>query len=165
LAAYTRGGRDATKAVLLRSVLPGVAMTRAASLGERYGIELLRRIRPSMREAITWHRDQGHRLILVSASLTLYLDAFGHAAGFEQILATRLAQRDGQLSGELDGANVRGPEKARLLAAAIGGPAELWVYGDSPGDKDMLAMADHPLLVGRRGWRPEPRTWLHRRAT
>jgi phosphoserine phosphatase len=33
----------------------------------------------------------------------------------------------------------------------VGGAAtELWAYGDSAGDRELLAMADHPTRVGRR---------------
>jgi phosphatidylglycerophosphatase C len=105
-----------------------------------------------MAQAMAWHRAQGHRLILVSASLAIYLGPFARASGFDLVIATRLStDDDGRLTGRLEGANVRGPEKARLLTAALGDqPVELWAYGDSAGDRQMLAMADHPHRVGRR---------------
>ena len=31
-----------------------------------------------------------------------------------------------------------------------GGDYELWAYGDSAGDRELLAMADHPTLLTRR---------------
>ena len=39
-----------------------------------------------------------------------------------------------------------GPAEGRpLLRSVLGaGPVELWAYGDSAGDREMLAMADHP---------------------
>jgi phosphatidylglycerophosphatase C len=152
---YRAGGRDRTKAVLLSRVLLGTPVPHAQALGERYGLELLGRVRPEMSRTIAWHRARHHRLVLVSASLALYLEPFGRAAGFDQVIATRLGTTaDDQLSGQLDGANVRGPEKARLLHAALGdGPFELWAYGDSAGDREMLGMADHPTWVGRRSKR------------
>jgi len=153
---YRSGGRDRSKAVLFARVLPGTPLSRVEALGERYGLELLRRVRPEMSRAIAWHRARHHRLILVSASLALYLEPFGRAAGFDQVIATRLATTEsGELTGHLEGANVRGPEKARLLRAALGDtPVELWAYGDSPGDREMLRMADHATWVGRRSKRP-----------
>ena len=30
-------------------------------------------------------------------------------------------------------------------------PVELWAYGDSAGDRELLADADHPHKIGRRG--------------
>ena len=60
--------------------------------------------------------------------------------------------RDGELFGDgLDGANCRASEKVRRLDAwmdAVGlRDATVWAYGDSVGDREMLARADHPLLV------------------
>ena len=59
---------------------------------------------------------------------------------------------DGILTGRLEGGNVRGPEKVRRVQEWLGaGPVELWAYGDSGGDRELLALADHPHKVGRRG--------------
>lgn len=152
LAAYRSGGRDAAKAALLSRVLAGVDAGHVERHGKAFGATLAGRIRPQMAERLAWHRDQGHRLILVSASLVAYLEPFGALAGFDEVIATRLeVSVTGTLTGRLVGANVRGEEKAVRLRAALGdGPVELWAYGDSTGDREMLAMADHPMLVGRR---------------
>jgi phosphatidylglycerophosphatase C len=61
---------------------------------------------------------------------------------------------DGRLTGELAGANVRSAEKVRRLEAWIAGStlgdeAIVWAYGDSAGDRELLARADHPVRVGR----------------
>jgi phosphatidylglycerophosphatase C len=54
------------------------------------------------------------------------------------------------------GLNNRGPEKVARLQAWLdarfgsGADVELWAYGDSPGDAELLAMADHPTWIGRR---------------
>ena len=54
----------------------------------------------------------------------------------------------GLVTGRLLGGNVRGPEKANRLRAWLGGDSvELWAYGDSSGDDELLAMADHPTRV------------------
>jgi phosphatidylglycerophosphatase C len=62
---------------------------------------------------------------------------------------------DGRLTGELASPNVRREEKVRRLEAWLGddGPVELWAYGDSDGDRELLARADHPVRV--RGGRLE----------
>ena len=68
------------------------------------------------------------------------------------VIATRL-ERDpgGRLTGRLAGLNCRGPEKARRVREWLAGHdltgAELWAYGDSPGDAELLAAADHPVRV------------------
>ena len=52
------------------------------------------------------------------------------------------------LTGEIVGNNVRGTEKARLFKEWLGEEeAEIWGYGNSRGDREMLAMADHSIWV------------------
>ncbi len=152
LAAYRHAGRDGAKAALLSRVLAGMDRATVERVGRSYGPPLRHRIRPAMAQRIAWHRSKGHRLVLVSASLADYLEPFGDAAGFDEVIATRLeVDSAGRLTGRLLGANVRGAEKAVRLRAILGSdPVELWAYGDSAGDTEMLAMADHPQLVGRR---------------
>ena len=72
--------------------------------------------------------------------------------GVDDVVCTRL-ERDaaGRLTGRLLGANCRGAEKARrvgewLAEAGLAG-AELWAYGDSASDDELLATADHPVRV------------------
>jgi phosphatidylglycerophosphatase C len=165
LAAYRTTGRDGAKAVLIARALTGLPVRHVAAEGERYGRELATQVRPAMAGRLSWHRDSGHRVIIVSASLAFYLDAFGRQLGVDQVIATRLEEDgNGHLTGRLLGPNVRGAEKAARLSVALGDQrVELWAYGDSPGDREMLAMADHPHLVG--GRRARPRAPRERRVT
>jgi phosphatidylglycerophosphatase C len=82
------------------------------------------------------------------------------------VIATRLeVGSDGRLTGHMDGANVRAEQKAIRLSEVLNGSrpgsVELWAYGDSAGDDQMLAMADHPTLVGRGAWWPMRRRLMN----
>jgi phosphatidylglycerophosphatase C len=58
------------------------------------------------------------------------------------------------LTGRILGENVRAAQKALLLGRLLGNePVTVWAYGDSRGDREMLAMADHPTLLRRVGKR------------
>ena len=77
------------------------------------------------------------------------------------MLCTHLeADAAGRLTGRLDGPNCRGPEKERRLRAWLTDrgleKATLWAYGDSRGDRELLALADRPELVRGRVIGPEP---------
>lgn len=151
--AYRLGRRDASKAVLVRRLLAGYSADRLAELGQRYSRVLAQRVRPNMAERVAWHQQLGHRLVIVSASLEVYLAPTGRALGFDQVIATQLeVGADGLLTGRFRGANVRGPEKSTRLRDWLdrnlaGVPYRLWAYGDSAGDRELLAMADHPVHV------------------
>jgi HAD superfamily hydrolase (TIGR01490 family) len=148
------GSRDAAKAAFLRTALHGLAFDDVAAEGRNYAAELVRKVDPTALRRIAWHRGEGHQLVLVSASLEVYLEPLGRALGFDTVLATRL-ELDGRglLTGGLVGANVRGAEKVDRLRSWLDGEAsELWAYGDSAGDRELLAAADHAVRIGRRGF-------------
>ena len=107
-------------------------------------------IRPEMLERIEEHKRLGHRLVLVSASPTLYLEHWAPAAGFDAVLATQLEFRNGRFTGRLASPNCWGPEKVRQLQHWLGDARGrvLFAYGDSRGDQEMLAFAEHGWLRG-----------------
>ena len=144
--------RDASKAVLLRRLLAGRDQVWFEERGEAFAATLSRRLRPDVLARLDWHRDQGHELIIVSASLHTYLDHFARDHGFDHVIAVEMETVDGVLSGELHGPNVRGPEKAVRLRRWLGDDIDethLWAYGNSSGDRELLAMAHAPTWVAR----------------
>jgi phosphatidylglycerophosphatase C len=150
LALAGRGDRDAIKGKIFARLLTGRPYEPVQNLGARYGTELARdKIRDVMRQRLQWHRERDHRIVIVSASLAVYLDTVGRILDVDAVLGTELEVDDaGACTGRMLGGNCRGPEKARRLRAYLGDTAgELWVYGDSSGDAEMLAMADHPVRV------------------
>jgi phosphatidylglycerophosphatase C len=157
LRAYgVRRDRDASKAALVAHMLQGYPAGQLARTGEAFGAELVGRVKPAMSERIAWHRAQSHLLVLVSASLDVYLEPLGRRLGFDGVLATSLeVGDDGVLTGRLQGSNCRRGEKVARLESWLSGQVgdserEIWAYGDSAGDRELLAMADHPTYVGRR---------------
>lgn len=145
--------RDATKESLLRHLFAGREASWLEREGRSYATTLHAKLRPEMVEQVRWHREQGHELIIVSASLQTYLAPFARAHGFHHVIGVELeAGASGHLTGRLAGPNVRGPEKAVRLRSWLGGdqPEMLWAYGNSSGDTELLAMADAPVWVAGR---------------
>ncbi len=98
-----------------------------------------------------WHAEQGHRRVIVSASYECYLTPVAARIGFDAALGTRLEVDGGRLTGRLDGPNLRRAEKVRRLDEWLGRrSATVWAYGDSAGDRELLARADQAVRVGRR---------------
>ena len=146
--------RDVAKAAVLRRILAGVPLAPLAEAAESYADHVVAEgLRPDVRARVDWHRAEGHELVLVSASPELYVSPIGRRLGFDEVLATRLeVDAAGLLTGRLLGANCRGPEKVARLRAWRGDALVLaYAYGDSTGDREMLALAATPVRVeGRR---------------
>jgi phosphatidylglycerophosphatase C len=102
-----------------------------------------RLLRPDARAVWARHRAQGFRLAIVTASPEEIVAPFARGLGADALIATRLkTDSEGRLTGALDGANCRGPEKVRRLHQAFGPDVELAeAYGDTRGDREMLAAA------------------------
>jgi phosphatidylglycerophosphatase C len=160
LAAQARRYRhdpDAAKLDLLRRLTTGIVREEFDLAGRDYAVGLHHLLRPDVMARLRWHRGEGHRLVIVSASLGTYLRPFGVTLGVDEVLAVELdVAPSGHLTGQVTGGvNTRGPEKARRLRAWMaetvpdGAVPEIWAYGDSSGDEELLAMADHPLRVTR----------------
>ncbi len=144
---FLGAGRGAAKEALLRRFVRGLREEELAAAGAGFArARLPRLVRPAAPGAIAWHRERGHRVVLVSASLEVYLAPWGASAGFDDVLATRLEAAGGRLTGRFLGLNCRGPEKVERLRALLGtldGPV-IHAYGDSGGDRELLAIATYP---------------------
>jgi phosphatidylglycerophosphatase C len=145
--------RDAIKAELVRRLFTGRNAAAMDVLARGYADDVVRSyLRADTVEKADWHRTQGHELVIVSASLGMYLRPIAERLRFDAVLCTDLeVGADGLLTGKLAGANVRGVEKARRLDEWLGEQsAYVWAYGDSSGDRMLLARADKAVRVGRR---------------
>ncbi len=153
-AAAPGGDRNRVKERLLTRLLAGRPYDEVARAGRAFGARVAERaISPQMRDRITWHRAHGHAVVLVSASLDVYLEEVARSLGADHLECTSLEIDDaGRCTGRIAGTNCRGPEKAARLAALLQREltdAQLWAYGDSRGDRDMLAMAHRAVRVRR----------------
>jgi len=155
--AAVRRDRDALKAASAAAAFSGVPVEVLETDGALFAKEIFdRRLREDVVRALRGHLDAGDTVLLVSASFEVYLRPLAQLLGVDDVLAVRLATDDrGVLTGRLDGPNCRGPEKVvRLhdwLERHAGGRAavHLSAYGDSTGDRELLADADEAHWMGR----------------
>ncbi|MDE2255708.1 MAG: HAD-IB family hydrolase [Betaproteobacteria bacterium] len=147
---------DHAKRRVLRRVLGGAERAALVDLGERYADAIgPRRLRADMMQRLRQHQHAGHRCVLVTASPAIYTRPWARRMGFAHVIATELEfDATQRATGEFVDGNCWGPEKARRLRALLG-PQELrFAYGDSRGDREMLAMARQGRRVDRRSLEP-----------
>lgn len=100
-------------------------------------------MRPQGEATLAEYRKAGHRVVVVSASLDMWLQPYFEAQGIE-FLCTAAAYAGGFFTGKLDGPNCNGEEKVKRINAhlKVADYEEVIAYGDSSGDEAMLGMAD-----------------------
>lgn len=107
-------------------------------------------IRETAQTALQTHKKQGDRIIIVSASLENYLAEWCKNNDFE-LIATKLAIKNGKITGDFEGENCHGQEKANRIKSYLniadyqGNNREIYAYGDTSGDKEMLQLATKPF--------------------
>jgi phosphatidylglycerophosphatase C len=150
---------DNAKERLFKKLLAGTDLDDVAAASRGFALDHLEhKGRAPLLARLAWHLDQGHDVVLVSASPQIYVDVLSEALHATGGLGTRLAvDPRGRLTGGYLGKNCRGTEKMRRLNEWIvqrdyATPPEIYAYGNSRGDRRMLSGATYPFNVGKLGW-------------
>lgn len=153
--AVARRDRDTLKSFAANAAFSGRSLSRVTAEASDFAAAVVaRRLRADTVQTLQAHQQAGDTVVLVSASFEIYLRPLGGLLGVDGVLGARLAAEDDVLTGALDGPNCRGPEKVRRLhdwlCRHVGGrdAVELIAYGDSAGDRELLAAADTAHWVG-----------------
>ena len=101
-------------------------------------------IRPKALEEINKLQNAGVRVVIVSASAENWIKYWAAEKNIE-VMGTRLAIADKRISGTFDGENCYGNEKVCRIKERfdLSNYSEIFCYGDSMGDKEMLQLASH----------------------
>jgi phosphatidylglycerophosphatase C len=153
--ALLRRDRDALKAAAVRAAFTGRPVPPVEHEAREFAAEIAAtRLRSDTHALLEGHRRRGDATVFVSASFELYLRPLAELLGVDGVLGTRLNVTEGVFDGTLQGPNCRGAEKVRRLHALVeerwGGrdEVELVAYGDSAGDRPLLADADEAHWMG-----------------
>jgi len=148
--------RGRIKAAAVREFLQGVSRERleadARDFAEQYSRSLLR---PDA--VATWKRwrNEPVRLIIVTASPEFVVAPFARGLGADHLIGTEFVfDHQDRITDAYVSPNCRGPEKVVRMKQAFGPNFELKAaYGDSTGDREMIARAD---LTGYRVCKGRP---------
>ena len=100
-------------------------------------------LRPKAIEKISWYKEQGHKVVVVSASIECWLKPWCDKNGLD-LIATKIEIKDGIVTGKLLTKNCYGIEKANRVHERynLSDYDHIHAYGDSRGDKELLELAD-----------------------
>ncbi|HEV7381438.1 MAG TPA: HAD family hydrolase [Dyadobacter sp.] len=99
---------------------------------------------------IQFHKERGDRVIVVSAGFDQILKHWCDKEGIE-LIATRVEIENNVITGRFNGPNCYGKEKVNRVKALlnIADYEEIYAYGDSAGDIEMMEIATNPLRSKR----------------
>jgi phosphatidylglycerophosphatase C len=138
------------KSAFIRAILGGKPRAEIAAWTVQFVSALLHRdVFADALGTIAKHKQEGARLVLMSASADLYVPEIGTALGFDEVICTGVRWNGNRLDGHLTTPNRRGAEKTRCFEALRQRYPGLTTaaYGNAGTDLDHLRLADHPLLV------------------
>jgi phosphatidylglycerophosphatase C len=136
--------RGRIKAAATGEFLRGLPRTRLEGLAAEFaGRSAGALFRPDALASWRAWRARGGRLVIITASPTAIVRPFAEALGADELIGTELAYDDqDRVTGGFLTPNCRGHEKVVRLHARFGPQLVLAAaYGDTAGDREMLAIA------------------------
>tara|TARA_B110000114_G_scaffold135282_1_gene142003 strand:- start:111 stop:707 length:597 start_codon:yes stop_codon:yes gene_type:complete len=135
---------DSAKEAVFKHFFANKRVSLFDSLAQDYFDNHLKmKLRKSGLQKLQWHINQGHDVVVVSASafwvypVTKYLGV--------ECICTLLEERSGIYTGFYQGKNCNRSEKVRRIKEIydIDQYREVFAYGDSDGDTEMLSISSH----------------------
>ena len=148
--------RGRIKAAAVREFLKGVPRERLEADARAFAEQVSRSmLRPDAVAAWKRWRNQPVQLGIVTASPEIVVAPFARGLGADYLIGTELAfDAQDRVAGGFTGPNCRGPEKVVRLKAAFGPDFKLHAaYGDTTGDREMIAIAE---IVGYQVFKGRP---------
>lgn len=123
--------------------------------GRRYAETLSARVHQRGWQRLRFHRENGDRIVVVSASLDVYLRPWCEAQGFDLVCA-ELESRGGVLTGRYEQGDCTGRAKAERVRKSydLARFPLIYAYGDSAEDRALLDLAHKAYFR----WREVPAT-------
>ena len=105
--------------------------------------KMIKIIKPKALKRIRWHQNNGHTVVIVSASIESWLKTWCQKNSLK-LIATKIEHKGNKITGKLDGKNCYGPEKVTRIKESYNLKefTNIYSYGDSSGDFEMLKIAD-----------------------
>lgn len=139
------------KEKLLSHFLKGATISNFDQKCQEYESRINEICHQDVLDRIKWHHDQGHEVIIISASLKNWIEPWTKTQGILTVLATEMGVKEGVITGQFSTPNCFGQEKVNRLKSLY--PVKdylLYAYGDSSGDKELLEYSNFPKLYKRK---------------
>lgn len=129
---------------MLSYFFKGMKEQQFLKVAEEYSLKHIDTIlRPKAMEKIAWHKEKGHKVVVVSASIECWLKPWCEKNDLD-LIATKIEISDGLVTGRFLTKNCYGIEKANRVKEVydLNDYDYIYAYGDSRGDKELLELSD-----------------------
>jgi HAD superfamily hydrolase (TIGR01490 family) len=144
---------DVTEAVRRNKYyLRGVPLNRVQAEIPEFHEKIVRpRLEPRVVQKMKFLKKEGHKILLLSGSLTLLLNHFSTYLPVDVVLGCNLETRGGIFTGRVQGIHPYGKDKvtvfqqwAQTQTVDLGGS---WAFGDRWSDRHLLRLFGHCVVV------------------
>ena len=137
------------RARLFQSMFKGIAADFVQNLAQEYALQLTQNLDQNLLQQLRLHQQQGDHIVLVSASIDLYLVPICEFLNIE-LICTATEIKNGLLTGHYSSEDCSCEQKKlRILQQYnLEDYQYIYAYGNSEEDLDMLSLADHPYMMG-----------------
>jgi HAD superfamily hydrolase (TIGR01490 family) len=132
------------KQFMISYFFKGMSGVMFMKLANEYSLNHIKIIlRAKAMEKIAWHKEQGHKIVIVSASIECWLKPWCDENSLD-LIATKLEIKNGFVTGKFQTKNCYGIEKTNRIQEEynLNDYDYIYAYGDSRGDRELLSIAD-----------------------
>ncbi|WP_445115557.1 HAD-IB family hydrolase [Acinetobacter sp. WZC-1] len=140
---------SAMRARLFKAMFTDADAGEIQELASEYAPRLLGQLSPHLYRQLLQHQNNGDDVVVVSASLDLYLEPVCQLLGVD-LICTETEIQERKLTGKYATADCScAHKKHRVLKKYdVSQYANIYAYGNSMEDLDMFSLADHIYMVG-----------------
>jgi len=150
IAAYHLGliSAQRIRPAIAHTAFRGASAERLSQLGAEFSSSVIPPlVRSEAQSRIDWHKQRGDEVVVVSASLDVYMSSWCQKNELS-LICTRLEVKDGKATGRyLDGDCTGAEKKRRILERYdIAQCPLVYAYGDTAEDDEMLSLAQRRVF-------------------
>ncbi|ANF81583.1 phosphoserine phosphatase [Acinetobacter sp. NCu2D-2] len=135
---------------LYQAMFKGITVKDISIKRQHYVLKLLQNLHPELLKQLLQHQAQHHRVVLVSATVDLYLKDVAEQLGID-VICSKVEVKSGILTGRYtteDCSNTH--KKQRIIQQfSLEQLQTIYAYGNSHEDLEMLSLSHQPYMVGQ----------------
>ena len=137
--------RQHAKEIVFSHFFKGMPIQIFNDAGKAFSREIDVMLRPNVKSKISEYAKQGHKLVIISASVENWIRPWAFKNNIETVLGTQIEiDEAGLITGKFKSPNCIGKEKVNRLLEVFPNRKtyKLIAFGDSRGDKELMHLAD-----------------------